>query len=136
VLTYDRRRQRVVLFGGHSRFRAESDLWEWDGVTWAPRTPSAAPPPRSGAAGVYDPIHGELIVVGGTLGAGSSLDDLWAARFASVTSPADRCVDVDTDGDGLAGCADPDCSARCAYCGDGTCDPVESYLICPGDCPP
>jgi hypothetical protein len=70
--------------------------------------------------------------------------------FESAVHPADRCMRAadDTDGDGLAGCADPDCFARCRpmcspgapcdasypHCGDGTCSAVEDYLICPDDC--
>lgn len=59
----------------------------------------------------------------------------------------------DDDGDGLAGCADPDCAYRCApscspylgcvvdantpRCGDGICDTTadhEDFMICPADC--
>ena len=38
------------------------------------------------------------------------------------------------DGDGLRGCADPDCWASCGACGNGTCDPLETCSSCPSDC--
>jgi len=57
-------------------------------------------------------------------------------------------VPVDLDGDGLAGCADPDCwmvcnptcspgvacDAAAPHCGDATCDAVETCRMCPQDC--
>jgi hypothetical protein len=59
----------------------------------------------------------------------------------------DACTRTDHDGDGLAGCADPDCWPTCApacppgvacegaTCGDGTCDaPREGCDSCAADC--
>jgi hypothetical protein len=40
----------------------------------------------------------------------------------------------DGDGDGQIGCADPDCDALCAPCGDGVCSAFESCALCPADC--
>ena len=56
--------------------------------------------------------------------------------------------DLDDDGDGLAGCDDPDCWSRCTptclpgaicddalpHCGDGACGAREDYALCPTDC--
>jgi hypothetical protein len=41
-MAYDRRRARVVLYGGHDGDRVFGDLWEWDGTSW--RLVLAAPP--------------------------------------------------------------------------------------------
>jgi hypothetical protein len=65
--------------------------------------------------------------------------------------PPEACIESldDTDGDTLAGCADPDCFGKCfplcppglscdplaPRCGDLTCGAVEDYRICPSDCP-
>ena len=68
-------------------------------------------------------------------------------RFGASEVPQDLCIEVDTDGDTLIGCDDPDCWARCTpfcpphtscpadvpRCGDGTCSRVESTRLCP-DC--
>jgi hypothetical protein len=96
----------------------------------------------------YDPIHHELVRYGGDALSGSA-DDTWVLRWESLVA-SERCVlaDADDDGDGLVGCADPDCWARCAsqcppgtscpptasHCGDGVCDPIEDKFICPMDC--
>ena len=74
----------------------------------------------------------------------------WRLAFESALVRPERCLlaTADSDRDGLAGCADPDCWSRCAplcspaapcdpaapRCGDGVCGPIEDYLICPGDC--
>jgi hypothetical protein len=64
------------------------------------------------------------------------VDDMAMWRLAYTSeSPYETCVDIDTDGDGLAGCADTaDCAVPCAKCGDGTCDNFETCVSCPGDC--
>jgi len=62
------------------------------------------------------------------------LGDTWLLRWDNA-HPDESChLDVDDDGDGLAGCADSDCSAVCTHCGDGVCDPLEDCRICPADC--
>lgn len=140
-------RGTVILVGG-SAFDALGDAWEWDGTTWSPIAVPVELPARRSAASAYDPVHQELVVFGGTSSAGLRAD-AWALRFSAVASPRDRCREVDTDGDGLAGCADPDCWARCTpacsvgepcdpaapRCGDGACSVLEDPRLCPGDCP-
>jgi hypothetical protein len=75
------------------------------------------------------------------------LRDVWQLRWDGGALP-DTCRDEsDPDGDGLAGCMDPDCDAVCSprciagapcdlpRCGDGVCnDQLENCRICPGDC--
>jgi hypothetical protein len=77
------------------------------------------------------------------------MGDLWRLRWATDGATELCTIDVDTDGDGLAGCADPDCWAVCTplcppgapcpatapRCGDGTCNAdLETCRMCPGDC--
>ena len=75
--------------------------------------------------------------------------ELWRLHWRS---PREDCrAAIDSDGDGLAGCADPDCWYLCApacapglpqgcpadapRCGDGTCDAhFEDCRLCPADC--
>ena len=99
------------------------------------------PPAQSGPTLAYDPIAGQLVL----------FDDqgtTHAHRWTAPIDPADQRLGPDSDGDGLAGCADPDCSGRCTpwcpphatcdpttpHCGDGVCSEVENYDICPTDC--
>jgi hypothetical protein len=77
---------------------------------------------------------------------------MWRLRWDGAGAD-DSCQDaIDFDGDGLAGCADPDCyyvctplctpgpelatcSAASPSCGDNSCDALlENCRVCPGDC--
>jgi hypothetical protein len=93
---------------------------------------------------------GGLVAIGGAGFADSALNEVLRLSSELSTEPHERCLVAaeDSDGDGLAGCADPDCWLRCnpacapgascigPRCGDGTCHgPREDYLICPADCP-
>ncbi len=69
-MTYDRARQRVLLFG-------EAGLWEWDGQTWHPRrAPGAEPEPRWGAGFAYDDARRVSVLFGGD-GWSGELNDTW-----------------------------------------------------------
>jgi hypothetical protein len=150
MLVYDEVLGRVVLFGGdESGSQRQSDTWEWDGTTWHERLVATSPPARSVAGITYDRARGRTVIFGGVTGT-TVLGDTWTYGFASAEEPRDLCfAGIDTDGDGLAGCADPDCWGVCAplcppgtscdptqpHCGDMMCSPIESYLTC-GDCMP
>lgn len=98
----------------------------------------------------FDAVKRELVMFGGT-GLSGNRRDTWSLRHDTPLPLAERCVlaDEDLDGDGLAGCADPDCWGRCAplcppgtscgaaavRCGDGTCTAIEDHALCPTDCP-
>jgi hypothetical protein len=89
--------------------------------------------PRFSHALVYDAVRERVVLVGGTSG-GVAATDTWFFEYRS-SLPLENCVDaIDADRDKLVGCADPDCAGRCAKCGDGTCDPLESCRLCPSDC--
>lgn len=146
-LAYDPVRAMVLLFGGTDLTTGlpSNAVWEWNRVIWRLRAPPIAPPPRFGAAVSYDPVLHRIFMFGGEDEVGA-LGDTWSYGFQAAT-PADACIDTDTDGDGLAGCGDPDCWARCTpycppaatcasppLCGDGVCQPLEDDLLCDADC--
>ena len=148
ALVYDPVRAATLLFGGLA-FSSVSDSWELVGSTWTAQSPVVLPPARWRHALAYDAIHHAAVVFSGKH-AGPTAADTWVRDFESAVRPPERCMRAteDSDGDGLAGCADPDCFARCApicppgapcptgypSCGDGSCARVEDYLICPADC--
>jgi len=143
---YDPSRGTIAVFGGLANTRLGtllSDLWEWDGTSWRLSAVVQGPPAQSGITLAYDPIAGQLVLF--------DANGLTRAhRWTSPIDPADQCLGPDSDGDGLAGCADPDCWARCTplcpphatcaptspHCGDGVCSAVENHDICPTDCAP
>ena len=150
VAVYDTVRQVVVVAGGNlggngTGVRADT-TWEWDGSSWTLRDPGAFDARANGAAS-YDELHRQIVMFGGADSQPTpvTLDDTWLRMFVGTS---DICVRDDTDGDGLAGCLDPDCAGRCTpgcipgdscnpaspHCGDGICSTVEDYGICPGDC--
>jgi hypothetical protein len=148
TLVFNPDRGRIMLFGGRGD---EFDTWEWDGIAWHARTPTDVPSIRTGTASAYNPTSRRVVMFGGSDADGlAQLGDTWTYAFESGSVPADACAaGIDLDGDGLAGCDDPDCWSRCTpacppntscaatlpSCGDGTCDFVEDARICPIDCP-
>jgi hypothetical protein len=66
---------QVVLFGGLGSARI---TWLWDGRRWTPSSPPVSPPSRSGAAAAYDPTSRMVMLFGGSLGPGRSVNDTWA----------------------------------------------------------
>ncbi|MEO8703687.1 MAG: kelch repeat-containing protein [Kofleriaceae bacterium] len=134
MFAYDPFRERPILTGGELDGAQLDDTWEWDGERWSELAPLVAPPRRSAAAMIYDEARRQLVRFGGSSGT-SPVNDLSVRTYVSPGHDAERCERaIDTDGDGLAGCADPDCVGRCRDCGDHTCGHAEDYLICPADC--
>ena len=86
--------------------------------------------------GFYDPVAGRAVAFGGAdSGSKTPLDDTWVFGFTAPTESLDACDSgFDGNGNGLVGCADPDCAGECALCGDGVCGDVESCRLCPADC--
>lgn len=82
AMTYDSARDVVVLFGGGSSPAGPenelNDTWEYDGTTWAQRSPcdGVVPGKRIAHAMVYDSCRGVTVLFGGHV-AGSRLDDTW-----------------------------------------------------------
>lgn len=134
ALSFDARRQRMVLRG--------TNTWEWSGESWVDVTPVGAAPPAT-ASQAYDAAQGM------TLGIAAN-GALWAFQYQHPGARDEVCrLGFDVDGDGLIGCADPDCAALCTplcgpgqacdpaaeRCGDGVCNgALESCRMCPQDC--
>ena len=74
-MTYDTRRQRIVLFGGDSTHdnAPTNETWEWDGATWS-QVPTSFPPAREYKL-AYDADRGRVVMFGGN-GEGL-LSDTW-----------------------------------------------------------
>jgi Protein of unknown function (DUF4232)/Galactose oxidase, central domain len=94
----------VVLFGGccegltsavgnccNRNLTLLGDTWTWDGSAWTKQSPLTSPPPRSGAAMVYDAATHTVVLFGGN-GAGGTLNDtwIWDGRAWSERQPAAR----------------------------------------------
>lgn len=151
-ITFDAASRNTIVFGGvqldaMSNEFDSNDTWLWNGTTWRDGSEvgiTISPDPQQRRALVYDPIRQRTVLPG---------VPTWALRFDSET-PDEVCdARLDVDGDGLVGCADPDCRARCVptcsfdeeaagwcsastgpRCGDGTCSTLENCGLCPSDC--
>lgn len=137
-------RKRVVRVGGYYNKNAH----ELDGTVW--KVGAAMPTDRAEHRAAGDPLRDRIVVFGGIAETGPPYtpDDLYAYTYRAPV-PDEYCAGgADRDGDGLAGCADPDCAAACnpmcpplancpvdaVRCGDGTCGTQESKRLCPADC--
>jgi hypothetical protein len=147
------RRRSIMMFSGLTRAAnggtTQSDTWEWRDGAWSLIAFTGTPPSARGAAFPMLTGDGSLqLFSGSSSGFGAAFTDSWSLVWENG-SPKEACViPVDLDGDGLAGCADPDCwmvcnptcspgvacDAAAPHCGDGTCDGVETCRMCPEDC--
>jgi hypothetical protein len=85
TLTFDPDYSSVILFGGRDSSQALGDLWQFDTRgqgTWTELHPvGPSPSARLGHSATYDPIHKEVIVIGGSVDNLIShpwFDDVWA----------------------------------------------------------
>ncbi len=147
-LAYDPWRRLITLYGGVAAGEL-GDLWAWDGAEWQPVDPTRTrPQARDVVTLLAGTVAGDpgLTVFGGF--AGGAADDEWRLAWAAPHR-AEVCTSgADLDGDGLGGCADPDCWTTCdptcapgrscdaarPRCGDGACSEVESCATCGADC--
>lgn len=152
-------RQRLELFGGESVFSLmRNDLWEWNGATstWAQVDVVNAPPTTSHVMVSLPDGSGLAIIGGGSTPEKSDYATVRTLRWDSDDGREEACVDTDYDGDGFAGCADPDCWFDCNVecplatsctigprCGDMMCNDTaavgagratEDCASCPADC--
>lgn len=146
TMAWDSARGRLVLYGGKGEAGYFGDAWEWDGATW--QLIATGGPRRAGMAMASWP-DGGVAIFGGVEFAMNTLErtnTTWRLRW---DGPAryETCTDTDVDGDGLAGCVDPDCAWLCAplcpsstcssagpRCGDGVHDDrLETCYLCPSD---
>jgi hypothetical protein len=159
VFAWDAARQQLVYSAGGQATGATitsfGDSWEWDGTDnlWRRLPVSSLLQTRFDQAGASAPDGNGILVLGGLFAASGGTDNA-GFFYPSVlrwqgTDREEVCTTrVDSDGDGLAGCADPDCWAVCTplcppgvascsgpRCGDGICDPLrETALVCAADC--
>lgn len=80
AMAYDVARQRSVLFVpvtvNSTLIGAET--WEWDGSSWAQRTPAHMPSPRRFPAVAYDAVRQRVVLFGGHHDPSNSfLSDMW-----------------------------------------------------------
>jgi cysteine-rich repeat protein len=144
TMAWDPMRRRVVMFGGNLAAPSLDETWEWNGTDWSRLLLDRKPPATNVAVLAYDRIGAASILFGGVPNTGGSYT--WRLQWVGPGSDDACTLAADTDGDGLAGCADADCGNRCTplcppltscespVCGDGACDPLETCRLCPQDC--
>ena len=72
VMASDDANLTVVMFGSNG------DTWTWDGSKWTVQNPQHSPPARAGAAMAFDPVHGVVVMLGGSVpGSATQLHDTW-----------------------------------------------------------
>lgn len=90
---YDKRRDRVVLFGGWNGEALLDDTWEWDGERWGHAT-SEGPSPRAPFGMAYDDARESVVLAGGK-DLDRSFRDMWTWdgfrwRLLTTSIPGDR----------------------------------------------
>lgn len=93
-MAYDRRRDRVVLFGGWDGDEVVGDTWEWDGAVWH-RMDVEGPSPRAPFGLAYHEADGEIVLMGG--------QDLDRAFGDTWTWDGTAWTRLDVQGPGLRG---------------------------------
>lgn len=144
-LVWNAARGRLILVAGQGL--STSGAWEWDGArkVWEPVVTSGAPPDPGAinelpSYAVSSP-DGNGATMAVTVGLGTiATIGMYRLRWMGP-GPLEACGSaLDLDHDGLAGCADPDCTIPCAIaaatCGNAVCDAGESCVTCAGDCGP
>jgi len=146
-LTLNPARGRLVLVGG---IEQGTDSYEWDGTAWHTLAVGDQPPTRGKQEAMSSFDGGGVSIYGGVNATNALTTDGWELRW-EASRPHEQCDGTDLDGDGLVGCADPDCWSICTpacapgvpncdpasgpTCGDGVCDPTrENARTCPKDC--
>lgn len=144
-MSWDPARRKVVLFTSDAL-----QAWEWDAAAgqWLAVATSQGVDLLRGSV-VYPGFDGAGIdLAGGNYNISDVQGPSWELRW-SGSAPHDDCrIGTDDDGDGRAGCEDPDCWAICTpscapgdpcdtaapRCGDATCDGFETCRSCATDC--
>ena len=102
-MSFDSRRNRCVLFGGHVAGFRQNATYEWNGKTWTKASPKASPSARFGGGQAYDQQRGVTLHFSGLEGQVYARDT-WAYdgttwRQVSTSGPLARvypamCYDV------------------------------------------
>ncbi len=97
ALSWDRTRDRAVLFAGPTVGTQVNQTWEWDGGIWTNRTPASGNPPAAGYAGLaFDEARNRTVLFGGQTPTSVSLAQTWLwngaawTRALPATSPPPR----------------------------------------------
>jgi hypothetical protein len=168
-ITMHRLLNRPVSFGGNIGATLANQTFELDG-TWKELQSSSPPPAISFAPMAY--VDGRTVLMLQRETAVSLPTSIsWELKLQSnPEGTPERCIEgiqgdpdanLDSDKDGLIGCADPDCWNICTplcpptttfgakhwpascedvypgapHCGDGVCNAfIENYIVCPTDC--
>jgi hypothetical protein len=121
--------------------------FEWLGDDWHEIGAVDDAPDRVDAAGFSSIDGAGTVVFAGVDRSSNATGDWWTLRWEGGIDQACT-TGFDTDGNGVAGCADPGCWALCSptcppgttcpadapRCGDGTCSASETCRSCPSDC--
>jgi len=94
AMAYDPISMSTLLFGGTQTFdnmtySIMNDTWQLKNGQWNQLSLGTSPPPRSGAAMVYDAAHNNIVLFGGTTGS-SDLNDTWiwnGSTWTLITPP-------------------------------------------------
>ncbi len=124
---YDSARDRVVLFGGWNGTAnppVYADTWEWDGKTWAQRTPATRPSARVAGGSAYDSARGRVVLFGGYNGTSGYLADTWEWDGTTWVS---RTSTTNPPGRELAGMAYDSARGRVVLFGGFRWPPGEAY---------
>ena len=100
AMAYDAATSTVLLFGGFNSGYFD-DSWSWNGTTWTNVTPSPVtnsntPAGRYAPTMTYDGATGMVLLFGGSVSAGTSLNDTWIwdgsawAQISITISPPGR----------------------------------------------
>ncbi len=96
ALSYDERRQEVILFGGQGSSGPLGDTWVWDGNDWTQRFPSVSPAARAYHAMAYDRQRQRTVLFSGSNLSWPWYQDTWEwdganwTRVAPPTQPMPR----------------------------------------------
>jgi hypothetical protein len=74
-MTWDTKRERVILFGGQSGATSPTDTWAWDRKAWSVLAEDG-PPGRTVHALTFDEARGATLLFGGSVGVRVE-GDLW-----------------------------------------------------------
>lgn len=135
AITFDHQLGKTLVQTGPS-------TWTWDGTAWSNVSPLGPPPPLFSSLTYHSTLRASVGI--------DNTGKLWSFRFEHPQARDESCqLGFDVDGDGLIGCADPDCWPYCTplcgpgqvceawqpRCGDGQCNAaLETCRMCPQDC--
>jgi hypothetical protein len=133
-LSYDARRGRTVLFGGHDSIDdvVDCDTWEWDGNVWREILPCTMltngspsdplqPTPRGQHAQAYDRRRQRTVILGGSTESGTTLEDMWEYDGQRWTSlPTDAGMPSPKEGASMDYTAFPDGGSALVLVGGAT----------------